>query len=85
MSRTFRYTRTAWGFFEHEGRVIGDAQVSLHLTSAQLNDVLQSLTAIDLGGGHFTGANYNSTTPLAQQLRSLAVESGSAAVARRTL
>lgn len=44
------------GFFEHEGRVTGDAAVSLHLTSAQLNDVLQSLTAVDLGGGHVTGA-----------------------------
>src|SRR5579875_3990419 len=40
------------GFFEHEGQVTGDAAVSLDLTSAQLNDVLQSLTAVDVGGGH---------------------------------
>ena len=64
------------GFFEHEGRVSGDAAVSLDLTSAQLNDVLQSLTAVDLGGGHVTGANYNSTTPLEQQLQTLPLNLG---------
>ncbi len=64
------------GFFEHEGRVSGDAAVSLDLTSAQLNDVLQSLTAVDLGGGHVTGANYNSTTPLEEQLRTLPLNLG---------
>ena len=64
------------GFFEHEGRVDGDESVSLDLTSAQLNDVLQTLTAVDLGGGHITGANYNSTTPLDQQLRTLPLSLG---------
>ncbi len=57
------------GFFEHAGRVNGDEAVTIDLTSAQLNDVLQSLTAIDLNGGRITGASYNSTTPLEQQLR----------------
>ena len=66
------------GFFEHEGQVTGDAAVSLDLTSAQLNDVLQSLTAVDVGGGHVTGANYNSTTPLDQQLRTLPLNLGEA-------
>ncbi len=64
------------GFFEHEGTVNGDATVRLDLTSAQLNDVLQTLTALDLGGGHITGANYNSTTPLDQQLRTLPLSLG---------
>ncbi len=64
------------GFFEHAGKVTGDASVSLHLTAAQLNDVLQSLTAVDLGGGHIAGANYNSTTPLDQQLRTLPLSLG---------
>jgi len=35
------------GFFEHSGRVIGDEAVVIDFTSAQLNDVLQSLTSID--------------------------------------
>jgi hypothetical protein len=59
------------GFFEHTGRVAGDQSVTIDFTSAQLNDVLQSLTAIDLNGGRISGAAYNSTTPLDQQLKSL--------------
>jgi hypothetical protein len=59
------------GFFEHSGSVSGDQTVTIDFTTAQLNDVLQSLTAIDLNGGHITGAGYNSSTPLDQQLKSL--------------
>jgi hypothetical protein len=59
------------GFFEHSGRVTGNQAVSIDFTTAQLNDVLQSLTAIDLNGGRIAGAGYNSTTPLEQQLRAL--------------
>jgi hypothetical protein len=59
------------GFFEHTGHVNGDAAVTIDLTSGQLNDVLQSLTAIDLNGGLISGAGYNSTTPLDQQLKTL--------------
>ena len=59
------------GFFEHSGKVTGNAQVSIAFTTAQLNDVLQSLTAIDLGGGRIAGAGYNSTTPIEQQLKAL--------------
>ena len=33
--------------------------------------MLQSLTAIDLGGGRISGAGYNSTAPLEQQLKAL--------------
>jgi hypothetical protein len=64
------------GFFEHTGFVHGDAKVTIDFTSAQLNDVLQSLTAIDLNGGRISGAGYNSTTPLDQQLRSLSLGLG---------
>ncbi len=59
------------GFFEHAGRVTGDQSVTIDFTSAQLNDVLQSLTALDLSGGRISGAGYNSTTPLDQQLKTL--------------
>ena len=59
------------GFFEHAGHVTGDQSVTIDFTSAQLNDVLQSLTAIDLNGGRISGAGYNSTTPLEQQLKTL--------------
>ena len=59
------------GFFEHSGRVTGDQSITIDFTSTQLNDVLQSLTAIDLGGGRISGAGYNSTAPLEQQLKAL--------------
>ena len=64
------------GFFEHAGRVTGDGAVTIDLTSAQLDDVLQSLTALDLNGGRITGASYNSTTPLDQQLQALPLSLG---------
>ncbi len=64
------------GYFEHSGMVNGDQRVSIDFTSPQLNDVLQSLTVLDQGGGHITGINYNSTTPLSEQLRTLSLGMG---------
>ncbi|HEX3941729.1 MAG TPA: hypothetical protein VHX11_09635 [Acidobacteriaceae bacterium] len=59
------------GYFEHSGRVTGNQAISLDFTSSQLDDVLQSLTAVDLGGGRIAGVNFNSTVPLEQQLKNL--------------
>ncbi len=67
------------GFFEHAGTVSGDQRVTIDFTSAQLNDVLQSLTAIDLGGGRVMGADYGSATPLEQQLKTLPLSLGAGA------
>ena len=61
------------GYFEHAGTVTGNQKVSIDFTSSQLNDVLQSLTVLDNGGGRIGGVNYNSTTPLAEQLKSLSL------------
>jgi hypothetical protein len=61
------------GYFEHAGTVSGNQRVTIDFTSSQLNDVLQSLTALDEGGGRIAGVNYNSTTPIEQQLRTLAL------------
>jgi len=64
------------GYFEHAGAISGDQRVAIDFTSSQLNDVLQSLTVLDDGGGRIAGVNYNSTTPLAEQLRSLSLGMG---------
>jgi hypothetical protein len=64
------------GYFEHAGSVTGNQRVAVDFTSAQLNDVLQSLTVLDEGGGRIAGVNYNSTTPLAEQLKSLTLGMG---------
>jgi hypothetical protein len=61
------------GYFEHAGKVSGNQRVAIDFTSPQLNDVLQSLTVLDEGGGRIAGVNYNSTTPLAEQLKSLSL------------
>ncbi len=61
------------GYFEHAGTVSGNQRVAIDFTSPQLNDVLQSLTVLDSGGGRVAGINYNSTTPLAEQLKSLSL------------
>jgi hypothetical protein len=61
------------GYFEHAGAITGNQRVTIDFTSSQLNDVLQSLTALDEGGGRIAGVNYNSTTPIEQQLRTLAL------------
>lgn len=59
------------GYFEHLGRVRGNQNVHVDFTSAQLNDVLKSLTVLDLAGGRITGVDYNSEAPLARRLATL--------------
>ncbi len=61
------------GYFEHAGTINGNQRVTIDFTSPQLNDVLQSLTVLDEGGGRIAGVNYNSTTPLAEQLKTLSL------------
>jgi hypothetical protein len=61
------------GYFEHSGLVNGDQRVAIDFTSSQLNDVLQSLTALDSKGGKVSAVSYNSTTPIEQQLESLSL------------
>jgi len=64
------------GYFEHLGRVRGSQEVHVDFTSAQLNDVLKSLTVLDLSGGRITGVDYNSEAPLARRLATLRLSLG---------
>jgi hypothetical protein len=64
------------GYFEHLGRVHGSQDVHIDFTSAQLNDVLKSLTVLDLAGGRITGVDYNSEAPLARRLATLRLALG---------
>jgi hypothetical protein len=59
------------GYFEHSGQVRGSQDVNVDFTTAQLNDVLKSLTVLDLGKGRITGVSYNSAAPLERRLGSL--------------
>jgi hypothetical protein len=64
------------GYFEHLGRVRDSQDVHIDFTSAQLNDVLKSLTVLDLAGGRITGVDYNSEAPLARRLATLRLALG---------
>ncbi|HET9372736.1 MAG TPA: carboxypeptidase-like regulatory domain-containing protein, partial [Vicinamibacterales bacterium] len=65
------------GYFEHLGRIRGDQSVLIDFTSGQLNDVLKSLTALDLGGGRVTGVSYNSEAGIDRRLGALRLPIGS--------
>lgn len=64
------------GYFELSGHVTGNQSVTLDFSSSQLNDVLQSLTALDLNGGRIDGVDYNSSAPLSEQLQNLSLGLG---------
>lgn len=64
------------GYFEHLGTVRNRQDVTVRFTSAQLNDVLNSLTVLDLGRGQITGISYNSTAPIEQRLGALRLPLG---------
>jgi hypothetical protein len=64
------------GYFEHTGRVHGSQDLKIDFTSSQLNDVLKSLTVLDLNGGKISGVGYNSVAPIAEQLKALRLPLG---------
>ncbi len=61
------------GYFEHLGKVSGNQAVEITLPSGQLNDVLKSLTVIDLGRGQVAGVTYDSAAPLERRLGELPI------------
>jgi hypothetical protein len=61
------------GYFEHAGRVSGNQELNIQFTTGQLNDVLKSLTVVDLGGGKISSVRYNSIAPLNERLSTLRV------------
>jgi Carboxypeptidase regulatory-like domain len=64
------------GYFEHVGRVQGNQQVTIPFTSGQLNDVLKSLTVLDMNGGRITGVEYGSAAPVDRQIGDLRLPLG---------
>ena len=64
------------GYFEHVGRVRGNQSVAIDFNTAQLNDVLKSLTALDLGDGRVSDVSFNSEAPFAQRLSALTLPVG---------
>lgn len=64
------------GYFEHSARVHGNQELGIDFTTGQLNDVLKSLTVVDLGDGKISDIRYNSIAPLDERLRALRLPFG---------
>ncbi len=60
------------GYFEHAGRITGDAEVTLQFDESALNDVLKSLLVED-PQGRVAGVVYPSQAPVERTLRSFAI------------
>lgn len=61
------------GYFQREGAVSGNQEVALTFKTAEVNDLLKSLTVRDLDGGKITGVTYGSQDPVEKRLKSFAV------------
>jgi hypothetical protein len=68
--------KNGMGYFEHTAQVRGTQDLSIDFTTSQLNDVLKSLTAVDLGEGRVSSVRYNSIAPLDERLKSLRLPFG---------
>ena len=64
------------GYFEHLGKIRGSQQVAIPFTSGQLDDVLKSLTVLDLDGGGISGVAYGSAAPVDRRLGDLRLSVG---------
>jgi hypothetical protein len=68
------------GYFERKGRVTGSEALNLDFKARDMNDVLKSMTVLDLSGGSVSAVSYDSTKPLEQLLQEATIripESGS--------
>lgn len=66
--------RSGVGYFEHAGKVNGDATVRLRFETDDINDILKSMTLVDLGGGKIGTVSYGSKEPLERRLASFGVD-----------
>ena len=74
--------KNGMGYFEHTARVHGNQDLAIDFTTGQLNDVLKSLTVVDLGEGRISGVRYNSIAPLDERLKSLRLPFGEQVTSR---
>ncbi|MGE0105067.1 MAG: carboxypeptidase regulatory-like domain-containing protein [Blastocatellales bacterium] len=56
------------GYFERQGKVNGDRQLTFLFDAAQMNDVLKSLVVLDLGKGNISSVTFDSTKPFDKQI-----------------
>lgn len=61
------------GYFERQDEIDGDRSIDLSFKASEMNDVLKSLTVLDLDGGHVASIGYESTVPLEKRLEDVAL------------
>lgn len=61
-------------YFEHNGKVAGNAEVQLKFKTDGMSDMLKSLVVLDLGGGTVSSVNYASSEPLTRALKSFGID-----------
>ena len=57
------------GYFERRGKVNGSETLLFDFKARDMNDVLKSMTVLDLSGGSVSAVSYDSTKPLEQLLQ----------------
>ncbi|QRK12171.1 hypothetical protein JQX13_20290 [Archangium violaceum] len=57
------------GYFERRGKVNGSETLHFDFKARDMNDVLKSMTVLDLSGGSVSAVSYDSTKPLEQLLQ----------------
>jgi len=62
------------GFFQHGGKVKGDATVEMSFRASAVNDLLKSMVVEDLGGGTVPAVSYASRDPITKTLGTFAID-----------
>lgn len=61
------------GYFERQGKVNGDSQVTFLFDAAQMNDVLKSLVVLDLSKGKISSVTFDSTKPFDKRIEEFGI------------
>ncbi len=62
------------GYLEREGKIKGNATLSLAFRAEQMKDLLKSFFAVDLGGGKISSVRYETRDPLSKQLQDILIK-----------
>jgi hypothetical protein len=62
------------GYFQHQGKVEGDASVDLKFRVNNINDLLKSMVLEDRGGGQISTVTYGSRDPITKTLQTFSID-----------
>jgi hypothetical protein len=62
------------GYFQHQGKVDGDASVDFKFRVDNINDLLKSMTLEDRGGGQISTVTYGSRDPITKTLQTFSID-----------